>query len=75
MRGISRTIRRLTVAVQRIIRTGRTDARVPVEGTGDALDEYTFVLSGRREYELLCHRPASGDDGPCVQLQSTFRLT
>src|SRR6185503_6746918 len=34
-------IRRLTQAVQRIIRTGRTDARVPLEGTGDALDELT----------------------------------
>src|SRR5882762_7693467 len=29
-------IRRLTLAVQRIIRTGRTDARVPLGGSGDA---------------------------------------
>jgi hypothetical protein len=43
--------------------------------TGDALDEYTFVLTGRREYELLCHRPASGGDEACAQLVSTFRLT
>src|SRR3954467_2702079 len=34
-------IRRLTQAVQRIIQTGRTDARVPVAGTGDAIDELT----------------------------------
>jgi len=38
-------IRRLTQAVQRIIRTGRTDARVPLEGTGDALDELTSLFN------------------------------
>src|SRR4051812_25733909 len=33
-------IRRLTQTVQRIVQTGRTDARVPVESaTGDAIDE------------------------------------
>jgi signal transduction histidine kinase len=38
-------IRRLTQAVRRIIRTGRTDARVPVVGTGDALDELTSLFN------------------------------
>jgi signal transduction histidine kinase len=38
-------IRRLTAAVRRIIRTGRTDARVPVAGTGDALDELTVLFN------------------------------
>ena len=38
-------IRRLTFAVQRIIRTGRTDARVPVEGSGDAFDELTALFN------------------------------
>src|SRR5207245_6715349 len=38
-------IRRLALAVQRIIRTGRTDARVPVEGSGDALDELTALFN------------------------------
>jgi heavy metal sensor kinase len=38
-------IRRLSQAVQRIIRTGRTDARVPPEGTGDALDELTSLFN------------------------------
>jgi len=38
-------IRRLTAAVRRIIRTGRTDARVPVAGTGDALDELTSLFN------------------------------
>jgi signal transduction histidine kinase len=38
-------IRRLGFAVQRIIRTGRTDARVPLEGSGDALDELTALFN------------------------------
>ncbi|PYQ74011.1 MAG: two-component sensor histidine kinase [Acidobacteria bacterium] len=41
-------IRRLTQAVRRIIRTGRTDQRVPVAGTpgsNDALDELTTLFN------------------------------
>ena len=38
-------IRSLSQAVQRIIRTGRTDARVPLAGTGDALDELTSLFN------------------------------
>jgi signal transduction histidine kinase len=38
-------IRRLTLAVQRIISTGRTDARVPLEGSGDAIDELTSLFN------------------------------
>jgi len=38
-------IRRLTLAVQQIIRTGRTDARVPLSGTGDALDALTELFN------------------------------
>jgi signal transduction histidine kinase len=38
-------IRRLALAVQRIIRTGRTDQRVPLDGTGDAMDELTALFN------------------------------
>jgi signal transduction histidine kinase len=38
-------IRRLIDAVGRIIHTGRTDARVPLEGTGDAIDELTALFN------------------------------
>ena len=38
-------IRRLSLAVQRIIRTGRTDARVPLEGSGDAIDDLTSLFN------------------------------
>src|SRR4029077_14987394 len=43
--------------------------------TGDLLDEYTFVLRGRREYQLLCRRPAGGDASACAHLGSPSRLT
>jgi signal transduction histidine kinase len=35
----------LIAAVTRIIRTGRTDARVPLAGTGDALDDLTALFN------------------------------
>jgi signal transduction histidine kinase len=38
-------IRRLIDAVSRIIQTGRTDARVPLAGTGDAIDELTGLFN------------------------------
>jgi signal transduction histidine kinase len=45
-RSAVQPIRRLSYAVRRIIRTGRTDARVPLAGTGgDALDELTLLFN------------------------------
>ena len=38
-------IRRLTSTVQRIIRTGRTDTRVPAAGTNDAIEELTVLFN------------------------------
>src|SRR4029079_9920841 len=38
-------IRRLTQAVRQIIRTGRTNARVRLAGTGDALDQLTALFN------------------------------
>jgi len=38
-------IRRLTATVRRIIRTGRTDTRVPVAGTNDAIEELTLLFN------------------------------
>jgi hypothetical protein len=42
--------------------------------TGGNLDEYTFVLRGRREFQLLCHRPAGGDDSACSELVQSLQL-
>jgi hypothetical protein len=36
--------------------------------------EITFVLDGRREYELLCRREKDGDDAACRTLVRTFAL-
>jgi hypothetical protein len=41
---------------------------------GGRVDEYTFVLVGRREYQLLCRAATAGDD-VCKQLQASFTLT
>ncbi len=41
---------------------------------GGRIDEYTFVLRGMREYQLLCRRSASHDDGNCRLLVRTFRI-
>jgi hypothetical protein len=42
---------------------------------GDHVDEYTFVLRGRREYQLLCRRKASNGDDACRQLLTSFATT
>ena len=43
---------------------------------GKRVDEITFVLDGRREYELLCRwRASEGEPGACVLLASSFRLS
>ena len=39
---------------------------------GDAVDQYTFVLRGLREYLLLCRRRSSGSGAACRQLITGF---
>ena len=39
---------------------------------GDHVDQYTFVLRGMREYQLLCRRKASHGDETCRQLLTSF---
>ena len=38
----------------------------------DHVDEYTFVLRGKREYLLLCRRAAKGDRSYCERLVTSF---
>ena len=40
--------------------------------TGDHIDEYTFVLQGKREYQLLCRRSKSAGAAVCDQLVRSF---
>jgi hypothetical protein len=38
------------------------------------MDELTFVLHDRREYELLCRRKAGSGDSACRELVRSFRV-
>jgi hypothetical protein len=39
---------------------------------GNHVDQYTFVLRGKREYQLLCRRRSSSSDAFCERLISSF---
>jgi hypothetical protein len=39
---------------------------------GDHVDQYTFVLRGLREFQLLCRRKASDGDDVCRELITSF---
>ncbi len=62
-----RLVSRRTVAV------GRLDARAYAIDIGSVEEEITFVLQGKREYELLCRRAKGGDDTACRKLVASFR--
>jgi len=40
---------------------------------GGRLDQYTFVLIGKREYQLLCRYRTSSSDAFCSDLLTSFR--
>jgi len=52
------------------IRSHLYDVRV-----GDHVDEYTFVLRGKREYQLLCRRLQATDGSFCKRLVASLSLT
>ena len=41
---------------------------------GELVQEITFVLVDKREYQLTCRRKHDDDDSACAQLRSSFRL-
>jgi hypothetical protein len=51
------------------IRSHSYDVRV-----GDHVDQYTFVLRGLREYQLLCRRGSPSSDAACKQLIASFAV-
>ena len=51
------------------IRSHSYDVRV-----GDHVDEYTFVLRAKREYQLLCRRQESSDASVCSRLVASLSL-
>jgi hypothetical protein len=52
------------------IRSHSYDVRV-----GDHVDQYTFVLRGKREYQLLCRRMASDTGTTCARLVASLSLS
>ncbi len=42
---------------------------------GKLVEEITFLLDERREYELLCRRVATAGEDLCARFLSSFALT
>ena len=42
--------------------------------SGGMVDDYVFVLRGKREFQLLCRRKSSDSDDHCGLLISSFRV-
>ena len=57
-----------SVAAHRIVRAGGIKSHSYDVRVGDHTDTYTFVLLGRREYQLLC----SADRAVCDELVTSF---
>ncbi|HVN62136.1 MAG TPA: hypothetical protein VMT59_12780 [Gaiellaceae bacterium] len=66
-----------TVVASRTVKVGSSTARqydLAFTKDGEQLVErITFVLLGRREYELLCRYEAGKDEPACSQLLASFR--
>lgn len=63
-----------TVAKAGIVTAAGVRSHVYRVTVGGHVDEYTFVLVGRREYQLLCRSKQAGATA-CRQLQSSFELS
>ena len=62
-----------TVASRRTLRVDGFDARGYSIDHNGLTEEFTFVLRGQREYELLCRRSAGVGDAACRELVVSFR--
>jgi hypothetical protein len=61
-----------TVSGSSTVTTGGIRSHSYQVTAGDRLDEYTFVLQGKREYQLLCRRPKSSGGDACERLVTSF---
>ena len=61
-----------TVSGSRTVTTAGIRSHSYKVKVGDHVDEYTFVLRGLREYQLLCRRRSSSSDAACKQLIASF---
>lgn len=62
------------VAGKTVVKAGGVLSHAYTVNVGDHVDEYTFVLEGKREYQLLCRRLASSSGAFCAQLVKSFAL-
>jgi hypothetical protein len=63
-----------TLAGSQVVSAGGIRAHSYRVRAGSRIDQYTFVLRGRREYQLLCRRDAKKGDDACRQLLQTFAI-
>jgi hypothetical protein len=56
------------------LEAGGADARSYEIAYSGRFSQITFVLDGRREFQLLCRRRAGADVSPCTQLLRSFRI-
>jgi hypothetical protein len=63
-----------TLAGSQVVTAGGIRAHSYQVRAGSRIDQYTFVLQGRREYQLLCRRDAKKGDAACRQLLQTFAI-
>jgi hypothetical protein len=62
-----------SVSSRRWLEVAGLDARSYTIAFDGKIEEITFALQDRREYQLLCRRAAAGDDAPCVELLRSFQ--
>ncbi len=62
------------VATSASTKVAGRDARTYRIEYDSRVSEITFVLDGRREYELLCRRPATTGSGTCAAFVDSFEL-
>jgi hypothetical protein len=63
-----------TVTSRRTLEVAGLDARAYAIDHKGLTEEFTFVLRGLREYELLCRRTQGADDADCRELVTSFRV-
>lgn len=63
-----------TVSSARTVTAGGIRSHSYQVQDGDHVDEYTFVLRGLHEVQLLCRRGSSSSDAACKQLIASFAL-
>jgi hypothetical protein len=63
-----------TVAPGKPVTVGGIRSHTYRIASGGMVDDYVFVLRGKREYQLLCRRKSSDSDDHCGLLLSSFRV-